>query len=419
MHGYRRLTIDQELSLYKNDGNPIVQVRSGKIANDFRTAELPFLDAFERKDVLEYVVVPSIQALGASAFMHVLPYQIHFFGATNSPVQADGFNRPGGLFWMHDVRHEADRYMKWNSYKKAQSLSLKQEKQFRLQMQEWQTEFLEFKNKITDPDLKASVEHYHFYMHHDIGIPMIPSMFLNHHLDGITVYYAFLFHKKWSGQTPAFKNWFDITQKTQELLTQFWLDRKNIEFDILQKEPTLITNWADWFPQSHPYVQTQQAVLQGSIELKLPLRLKFSAVGVEGILSKVYFNAIGEPVYFQMSGPVRLIDLADQTISNQGFENHQSGYSSPIGVISELTINGESAKITDLTLGQVVKIKYQSGIVVEGTVNSLQTDIIGQPIILTFQKAEVKMGNQILYKPQWGKFDLIIGDTIKEVQKNI
>ncbi len=72
-----------------------------------------------------------------------------------------------------------------------------------------------------------------------------------------------------------------------------------------------------------------------------------------------------------------------------------------------------------MTLGQVVKIKYQSGIVVEGRVNSLQTDSFGQPIILTFQKAEVKMGNQILYKPQWGKFDLIIGDTIKEVQKNI
>lgn len=249
MHGYRKKSMDQELEMYKKAEGAIVQVRSGKIATEFRIAEVPFKNAFERKDYLEYVVIPSVHAMGESAFMHVLPHNIHIFGATNTPIAADGFNRPGGLFWSHDVRHEADRYMKVRGYVEAQKMTEEQWSTMKLYMHKWQSEFLELRKSIQDPDLQASVKHYHFYTHHDVGVPLTPSMFLNLHRNGLKVYYGFLIHKKFSKQGPGFNKWIENTNKAQEILENFWKERLPIERAILGHEPVKVGEWAKIFPE--------------------------------------------------------------------------------------------------------------------------------------------------------------------------
>ncbi len=250
MHGYRKKDMDTELSLFKNLDSPIVQVRSSRIASEFRIAEVPFKKAFDNKDELEFIVIPSVYALGSSAFMHILPHSIHIIGATNSPIQADGFNRPGGLFWMHDVRHEADRFMKITGYSKTQSLNEKQHDLLKLYMHKWHNEVIALKNSFSDPNIKNAINHYHFYTHHDVGVPMIPSMFLNHHENGLSVYYAFLFHKKNADQGPDFQHWVKSTQEAQRVLTKFWSDRLQIEKDILGKEPLKIESWEELFKEA-------------------------------------------------------------------------------------------------------------------------------------------------------------------------
>lgn len=416
MHGYRRLNIDGELKLYKEKGSPIVQVRSGKVASEFRTAELPFRDAFERKDTLEYVIIPSVYALGSSAFLHVLPHKIHFIGATNTPVQADGFNRPGGLFWMHDVRHEADRYMKINAYRKSQNLTEQQDKTLTLYMHKWHAEFLNLKNSVQDPAVKAAMEHYHFYTHHDVGVPLIPSMFLNHHKDGMLVYYAFLFHKNNAGQTPEFKNWVENTRKAQEILTQFWSERLPLEKQLLQKEPLEIKNWEEWFPLSHSNTQSKVSVYNHAIESKSLVRVKTEVAGVDGTLSKVLFDQKGEPIFMQFGGKAQLIENNNQVIAGQGPSVHGQGYSTPVGPIKQVIIDGNKSDLSQLKAQQLVEIQYESGIIVRGELKNFTLNEKSELTVLTFNTAEIKVVEKTLYKPEWGSFDLLMGSSIKSFE---
>ncbi|WP_374073892.1 hypothetical protein [Bdellovibrio bacteriovorus] len=416
MHGYRRLNIDAELRLYESKGSPIIQVRSGRIAHEFRVAEVPFRDAFERKDSLEFVIIPSVYALGSSAFLHVLPHKIHFLGATNTPVPADGFNRPGGLFWMHDVRHEADRYMKVNAYQKAQNLTPKQEETLALLQQKWQADFLKMKNSVQDPNIKAALEHYHFYTHHDVGVPLTPSMFLNHHKDGMSVYYAFLWHKKNAKQDPEFKDWFKSTKKAQEILTEFWTERLPLEKQLLQKDPVKIKNWEEWFPMSHTQTKTQTSVFNKAIESGALVRISTERNGVDGTLSKVIYSQQGEPIYLQFSGKARLVDSANEVIPGQDINVHAQGYSSPVGKIKSVMADGQLVTANSLQANQKVEIQYESGITVRGELSRVTRDLAQSPSVLTFSSAEVHLNDKALYKPEWGSFDLILGEQIKKVE---
>lgn len=416
MHGYRRLSIDAELSLYQSKGSPILQVRSGKIANEFRIAELPFREAFDRKDTLEMVIIPSVYALGSSAFMHVLPHKIHFLGATNTPVPADGFNRPGGLFWMHDVRHEADRYMKMNAYRKAQSLSPKQEETLAMLQQKWHAEFLQLKNSVAAPEVKAALEHYHFYTHHDVGVPLTPSMFLNHHKDGMSVYYAFLWHKQNAKQDPGFKNWFKNTKEAQAILEKFWTERLPLEKALLKKDPVKINNWEEWFPQSHEMKKSNISIFNKAIETQTLVRVATEKNAVEGTLSKVLYSQDGTPIFVQFSGPARIVDNGLQVIPGQGAQVHAGGYSSPIGKIQSVMADGQLTQISALKNNQAVEIKYESGVTVKGQISKTTMDELNQPSILTFSTAEVQLNEMKLYKPEWGSFDLILGNQIKSIE---
>lgn len=413
MHGYRRLNVDKEIALYESQGSPIVQVRS-TIAKEFRTAEVPFKDAFERTDALEFVIIPSVYALGSSAFMHVLPHKIHFLGATNTPVPADGFNRPGGLFWMHDVRHEADRYMKISAYTKAQNLTKKQSETMSLLMQQWHADFLKLKNSIKDPNLKESLDHYHFYTHHDVGVPLIPSMFLNHHKNGMGVYYAFLFHKKFAKENVKFTNWFKVTKETQEVLEKFWKERLPIEQQLLQKQPVKLNDWAAWFPKSHN-AKSEVALLNKAIETQSMIRLQTDKGGIDGNLTKVVYDSAGNPVYLNFAGPAQLVDRANVVIPGQGPQVHAGGYSTPIGAIKSVTLNGRSESILRVSKDQDVVIQYESGIEVRGRLSKVTRDVMSEPTILTFSAAEVTLEGRTLYKPEWGSFDMLLGQKIESI----
>lgn len=415
MHGYRRLNIEGELRLYETKGSPILQVRSGKISHEFRVAELPFRDAFERKDTLEYVIIPSVYALGSSAFMHVLPHKIHFLGATNTPVEADGFNRPGGLFWMHDVRHEADRYMKVNAYRKAQNLTPKQEETLALMQQKWQAEYLVMKNQIADANLKAAVEHYHFYTHHDVGVPLTPSMFLNHHESGMAVYYTFLWHKSNAKQDPGYTKWLETTRKAQQVLTQFWTERMPLEKQLLQKDPVKIKDWEEWFPSSHAKTVTPIALFNRAIENKNTIRLKTEKNAVEGVLTKVIYNEVGEVIHVTFS-TARIVDTNNKVIPGQDLNVHGGGYSSPVGRIKTLLADGRPATLETLQERQNIEIQYESGIMVKGVMGRLTSDGAVGATVLTMPTAEVTLNGKFLYKPEWGSFDLLIGDKVRAVE---
>jgi phenylalanine-4-hydroxylase len=59
--------------------------------------------------------------------------------------------------------------------------------------------------------------------------------------------------------------------------------------------------------------------------------------------------------------------------------------------------------------GQRVRWNWASGVEFSGVVERVQTDEGGRLRVITFSDASARLGEQILYDPAWGSFDLVAG----------
>lgn len=144
---------------------------------------------------------------------------------------------------------------------------------------------------------------------------------------------------------------------------------------------------------------------------------------ISGILND--FRTINEKTvsFVKYSQPVQ-ISFGDVQLSGHGPDAHSHGFSSPLGRIK----NCDKAP-SDFTLedwnqlgckeGQTCSFEYESGIRVEGLwVRSLIKE--GRYLLLTFKDCKVtdthiKSGQEVLFDPSWGLFDLAIGEKITSV----
>lgn len=140
-----------------------------------------------------------------------------------------------------------------------------------------------------------------------------------------------------------------------------------------------------------------------------------SGIQVSGVLERYDVNDSGEPIFFKMTGPTQLC-IGGQQVDGHGPEYHCHGYSSPIGCF-----NGWNGKVESLCLkslgiieGASATLNFDSGIIVNGKVKSI-TELNGTPLIIQFSDCTVKKSTEILFAPNWGLFDLVIGVKVSSV----
>ena len=135
-----------------------------------------------------------------------------------------------------------------------------------------------------------------------------------------------------------------------------------------------------------------------------------SNLQISGLVSD-YFSLDDSIVYFQTTGPTQ-ISYKDKQIANHGVDRHMEGFGSPLGSIE----NG--GKINDLNIkefnkmgydkNQNITLQFRSGVKVEGIIKSFLEH--NEKIqIITFENCTVKFNNQILFKPEWGEYDMVCG----------
>ncbi len=108
--------------------------------------------------------------------------------------------------------------------------------------------------------------------------------------------------------------------------------------------------------------------------------------------------------FVKFSGPVSLAYDRKQ-LDGHGPTYHVHGFSSPLGSVDGLS---------DLKSGQTVRARFTSGIELHGDFqNDLRKD--GKVLLLTFQNCTVKRGDEILFCPSWGAFDLALGTRVFKV----
>lgn len=134
-----------------------------------------------------------------------------------------------------------------------------------------------------------------------------------------------------------------------------------------------------------------------------------SGLQISGVLED--YRVQDDQVYFvKFSGSCQL-SVNDQQIKGHGKDFHSHGYSSPIGPLREF---GKALHEINLSKGQKVSLEFASGVSLKGTfIDSLTEG--GKLLLLSFKDCSVKYGDEVLFDPTWGQFDLACGLEIPSV----
>ena len=142
-----------------------------------------------------------------------------------------------------------------------------------------------------------------------------------------------------------------------------------------------------------------------------------SGLSISGLCED--FRAEGERVDFiKWTGPVQLA-VENEELPGHGSRRHGHGFSGPLGMWR--CTSKHPSKLSDhdleglgLTQGQKFSLELESGLLVEGLVDSwLRKN--GSLLLITFTDCTVRLGEEILFEPAWGPFDLAVGSKVVSV----
>lgn len=143
-----------------------------------------------------------------------------------------------------------------------------------------------------------------------------------------------------------------------------------------------------------------------------------SGAQASGILERCDVDAQGRPAFLKFRGASQLA-RAGRQLDGQGPRQHAEGFSSPIG-----RLRGKSASTSSLTRADLEamgfrgdergRLEWESGIMLEGVLTGeIRHD--GRAMVLSFRDAWVRRGDQVLFQPDWGVYDLICGESVTSV----
>jgi len=134
-----------------------------------------------------------------------------------------------------------------------------------------------------------------------------------------------------------------------------------------------------------------------------------TGVQVSGKLTRFIQDDLGCPCYLQYQGPTQL-SYQYSEIPGQDATYHKEGFGTSLARITELQLSQAGLSIG----GGRGLLELESGVSIEGKLeNSLSQE--GHLILLTFADCTVKKGSEILFRPEWGKYDLICGREVVSV----
>lgn len=147
----------------------------------------------------------------------------------------------------------------------------------------------------------------------------------------------------------------------------------------------------------------------GTIELS-------TGIQVSGLFKDLIKDDRGELAYIQTSGSTALANR-DKELIGHGIEHHKDGFGCPIGYLKGRNLPIEDMTPRDLDAygiyeGKIATLEFESGVVVEGRVVTGTRDLQGKIILITFDECSVTYKDRVLFKPEWGAYDMAIGKEV-------
>ena len=146
----------------------------------------------------------------------------------------------------------------------------------------------------------------------------------------------------------------------------------------------------------------------GTIELSTGLQ-------ISGAFSNVIEHD-GKPVYIQTQGKTALANREKELVGH-GTNHHSEGFGSPIGKLKGINLAIEDMSPKDLKAygiyeGENVTLEFEGDITVTGKIITGSRNLQGAIIIISFENCKVTHNETILFKPEWGKYDMAVGKKV-------
>jgi phenylalanine-4-hydroxylase len=143
-----------------------------------------------------------------------------------------------------------------------------------------------------------------------------------------------------------------------------------------------------------------------------------SLIQIGGQLEKYLLDDQGHLCFIKFKGPTQ-IAVDEKELPGHDKHYHPSGFSSPMGKLKG--INKNPALLSDsewsmlgIELGKEASLEFQSGFKVQGIYLG-RTVQKNKTIILKFKQATASYKSEIMFQPEWGYYDIILGETVSSV----
>ena len=147
----------------------------------------------------------------------------------------------------------------------------------------------------------------------------------------------------------------------------------------------------------------------GTVELS-------TGIQISGKFTNVIKYKNNKVAYIQTTGPTALANR-DKELIGHGISYHAEGFGSPIGKLKGINLPIEDMSPRDLKAygiyeGESMTLEFESGVVVKGTAITGTRDLRGKILIISLKDCTVTYRDQILFRPEWGIYDMAIGKEL-------
>ena len=141
-------------------------------------------------------------------------------------------------------------------------------------------------------------------------------------------------------------------------------------------------------------------------------------IQVSGIIDNIITDKNNQINFISLIGPSQIC-LYNKELANHGSNYHSHGYSSPIGKLEKFNkpiheLNNNEIKKLNLYKNELITLNFKNNISVNGKIKNILKKS-SRILLITFTECTVKYNQDILFKPDWGNYDLICGNKITSV----
>lgn len=146
----------------------------------------------------------------------------------------------------------------------------------------------------------------------------------------------------------------------------------------------------------------------GTIELSTGLQ-------ISGIFNEAK-DFDGQVIYIQTTGKTALA-YREKELVGHGTKRHTHGFGSPIGKLKGINISIEDMSPRDLSAYHIYEeklttLEFEGDIKVSGEIITGKRNLQGKIILISFNNCTVTHNDTILFKPEYGIYDMAVGKAI-------